>query len=233
MARKDRRSLITTLLELGADANIKNGSGKTALTLALRYGYSESAMLLIPKTSHEILNEACDDDGGTPLHQACRRFNIKVVQSLLRAGASIQVVDYFGRTPFYYACLRKTTSYIELLLSQPDGHELLQTTTYGGDTPLHAACYRNRDVQIVELLLDKGLDVHATNSAGLTPLHLAFISVDRQTIQLLLEHGAHMDVADEKGSIPLHLGAHNVDLTYHVIRNLGGIETLVLRNRES
>lgn len=47
---------------------------------------------------------ACDAQGVTLLHHACRRGDAASVQTLLDVGASVQVCDRHGRTPLHEAC---------------------------------------------------------------------------------------------------------------------------------
>jgi ankyrin repeat protein len=46
---------------------------------------------------------------------------------------------------------------------------------------------------MVELLLDRGADVNATDYTGWTPLHAAIYGGHAEVVQLLLERGAHFE----------------------------------------
>ena len=63
----------------------------------------------------------------------------------------------------------------------------------------------NRALNAIELLLDLGVDVNATNVAGDTALHGATAGGFTQVIQLLAERGAKLDVKNGRGQTPLGL----------------------------
>jgi len=62
-----------------------------------------------------------------------------------------------------------------------------------GDAPLHHAA-RNGDTDIVQLLLERGADVHALTPRGHTVLYCAGGHGHVDTLQILLDHGADPDV---------------------------------------
>ena len=69
-----------------------------------------------------------------------------------------------------------------------------------GDTPLHVL----RDRDTCRLLVERGADVHAPNTRGHTPLHVAARRGATDTAQLLLDHGAAAAARDGGGATPLH-----------------------------
>ena len=69
-----------------------------------------------------------------------------------------------------------------------------------GDTPLHVL----RDRDTCRLLVERGADVHAPNTRGHTPLHVAARRGAADTAQLLLDHGAAAAARDCGGATPLH-----------------------------
>ena len=83
-------------------------------------------------------------------------------------------------------------------------------------TPLMEAA-RTGDIALAELLLEKGADLHAVSSTGMTALHFAAAEGSAEMVQLLLRNGAHPNIATTdapflniecaKGVTPLHLAA--------------------------
>ena len=72
-----------------------------------------------------------------------------------------------------------------------------------GATALHAAV-RQRNVQIVDVLLEGGTDPNATDADGNTPLHLA-AERDATIVGLLLERGADREALNRLGRSPMRM----------------------------
>ena len=56
-------------------------------------------------------------------------------------------------------------------------------------------------MEIIELLIEKGLDVNGKNKDGYAPLHLG---TTREVIELLISKGADVNAKDDSGSTLLH-----------------------------
>ena len=93
---------VQDLLDQGADVNITNYKGQTALHCAAKAGFVEPVRILL---SHGANVNARDRDGDTPLHTACRS-SIKdhqrlqqVVDLLIKNSADLCAENKQGRTP--------------------------------------------------------------------------------------------------------------------------------------
>ena len=74
------------------------------------------------------------------------------------------------------------------------------------NTPLHSAAFYE-DLEIVQVLLEYGVDVNTKNIYGCTPLDFASLGGrhnEHRVAQLLIEHGADPDTRDVEGFTPLH-----------------------------
>lgn len=69
--------------------------------------------------------------------------------------------------------------------------------------PILAAAESGR-VDILELLLDHGANIDATNAYGQTPLMIASRSSRFDAARLLIERGADVNAKDDRGVAPLH-----------------------------
>jgi ankyrin repeat protein len=117
-------------------------------------------------------------------------------------------VDFTGQTPFLRAALSGDTSTMKLLLARGADPNL---ATLAGTTPLMAAAGVNWVVaqtytespqallDAVNLCLELGADVNATNSMGLTALLGAANRGSNEIIERLVERGARLDVKDKEG----------------------------------
>ena len=93
---------VQDLLDQGANVNITNYKGQTALHCAAKAGFVEPVQILL---AHGANVNARDHAGDTPLHSACKS-TIKnhvrlqhVVNQLIESGADLAVENNLGRTP--------------------------------------------------------------------------------------------------------------------------------------
>ncbi len=121
-------------------------------------------------------------------------------------------VDFTGQTPFLRAALSGDTTAMKLLVQHGADPNL---PTLAGTTPLMAAAGVNWVVaqtytespqaliDAVNLCLELGADVNATNSMGLTALLGAVNRGSNDIIELLVKRGARLDIKDKEGRTPL------------------------------
>jgi ankyrin repeat protein len=79
---------------------------------------------------------------------------------------------------------------------------LLRVKGWENQTLLHVAVGQNHQ-NVTAYVLDKGADVNAVTTEGLTPLHMAAQNGNIAIITLLLEREAKIDALDVKGWSPL------------------------------
>lgn len=98
--RKGREPLARTLLELGADVNLRNRAKRTALHEAANNGSMPMLKLCLTYRARLDLQ---DVNGNTPLHLATARTHTEVVEFLIRAGARPDTANRAGQTAFALA----------------------------------------------------------------------------------------------------------------------------------
>jgi ankyrin repeat protein len=121
-------------------------------------------------------------------------------------------VDMTGQTPFLRAALSGDTTLMRLLM---DGGADPNIATLAGTTPLMAAAGVNWTVaqtftwskeallEAIRICLEKGADVNAVNSMGLTAVMGAANRGSDEIIQFLVGKGAKLDVKDAVGRTPV------------------------------
>ena len=158
-----------------------------------------------------------------PLHVAAQRWDVPMVELLVRHGADIHRRRADGRTPYTLAELYGNREVAAWLRSHGAKDELLPLERF------IAACARGEhseadamlqahpglrsdlrpehhlmmhvpaergDVRVLETMLASGFDPNAKDSDGVTPLHRAAMAGRSKAVQVLLAHGASVNALD-------------------------------------
>ena len=160
---------VAALLETGASATSPGELGRTPLHLACSGGNRQVVRLLL---GAGVPSDSVDDLGLTPLHVAAQEEHDQILAMLLFRGLESpdpNVRDRRGWTPLHeaaafgaYRCAYQ--------LSGIQAVEIDARTSFQR-TPLHLAALRG-DVDVLELLLERGADPVAEDSAGETAADL-------------------------------------------------------------
>jgi len=130
------------------------------------------------------------------LQEAISQGNIEEVKRLINAGADVDALDNDGITPLMCAVEEGEIAIVKLLLEKAD----VNVRSKYGDTALFFA----QDVEIAQLLLDKGALVDAQDNSEETPLINALNGNTGEDIAvLLLKYGANFHFFDFEGRTPL------------------------------
>lgn len=216
-SRRDKQKLavILKLLQRGADVNLQDDRGGTALGYATvtnslpvaRLLLKHGAQINLPgryliQTVSDLLPRSID---GPPLLIAISQQQYEMARLLLQSGADANMASSKGFTPLHMATQTGNIGLVrELLLcgaavNAPDGN---------GNTPLFRAVdsVNNNGALVRELVLHGAL-VNARNDEGMTPLLCATTShrygippdILLPVIRELLAQGADPDVHTERG----------------------------------
>jgi ankyrin repeat protein len=216
-ALNNKMDVARLLLSKGANVNADDFWGRTPLWAAVEYRNLDM---------NNVEVEAPKDNG------VDRGPILVFIKELIDAGANVNArtrelppprrwlyslndvswVDFTGQTPFLRAALSGDTATMKLLVQRGADPNL---PTLAGTTPLMAAAGVNWTVgqtytespqaliDAVNLCLELGADINATNSMGLTALLGAANRGSNDLIELLVKRGAKLDVKDKEGRTPL------------------------------
>ena len=189
-------SLVTTMLELGADPNEDDGDGFPPLIAALTGGpaQAEVADLVEALLAHGANVDQRGVNGYAPLHIAAEQGDLAMVDLLLSHGAdpnAIATVDDM-ETPVEVASAA----------GHADVAERLRPLTVRLDWE---AASREGDVATIRRLLAAGHDVDATDGYSQTALMRAAHTGRADAVDLLVAHGADLDRSGKFGLTALML----------------------------
>lgn len=242
-AKLGRVSMITTLIEKGADPNLFShhergkSTGQTALHVASKSGKIEVVDCLL---MHGCDVNVADTRGWTPLHNAICEDNIDVAFKLLENGAdprqgfSISLPDVKNFAVVGRASLMFSAGPYRLHLTEPPSFEwnCLSFATN---------CHQP---QLVEKLIQEYFhkDVDLQSTLGKTLLHEAVILPENlnlneeiaiqkrlETMKILLKAGVSPNIQDHMGKTALHLFFDHVNLAKEVVRKYSKIVPQTIR----
>lgn len=144
---------------------------------------------------------------------------------LIESGIYPNVQNEYGDVPLYL-CVKHNHYDLVKKLIQLGSYVNFGRGNFGSlPSPLHRAV-KNRNAEMIALLINAGAEINALNSYGETPLHLAATCRETKIAQLLLSHGARIDIKDRDGQTPLHSAANYgcIDMVQFFLKNKFEIE---------
>ena len=204
-SRGKNESILSSLIEKGADIEANDHKGRTPLRMAIETDSPLSAQFLIRHGA---------DVNATWIQEpllcgAVREEKEWAVDLLLENGANLQAFDGKGRQALSYAVENGHESMFKVLLERGGVNDatfdpMLQTTW------LHLAV-SGGNLSIIEMILKAGVDTNKTDTWGDPPLHYLikfgsrFGSIHLGKIcNLLLEFGAQVNIRNQHFHTPLH-----------------------------
>ncbi|MGM0602402.1 MAG: ankyrin repeat domain-containing protein [Bacillota bacterium] len=212
--------VVKKLIDEDARVNERDSSGRTSIYYAAAYNPDSRVINLLIKNGANVNSK--NKKGITPLMCASAFNNYEVVKSLIKNKAEMNSKTESGFTPILYAAkYSNDPEIIDILVengaeikgslfndvpnplyqsakynSNPEiTKKLIELGAYPNDdydnSPLIEAA-ENNNAEVVEVLLEAGVDVNYQNSNGNTALHrAAYNAKDPRIIELLLEYGAN------------------------------------------
>ena len=194
-------SIVSRLLEHGADPNARSDGGGTPLHDAMHaWPVEEVPTLIRPLLAAGADPNARDHGGRSPIHRlALLSGRAGSIGLLVEAGADVNAPDANGATPLHVALGRTwgDSSVVHVLLAH--GADA-KARNREGDTPLHLATV-GLDTTVVAALVRAGADLNARNERGETPLHWAWWRDNPVVVDKLLELGADPNAEDDRGQV--------------------------------
>lgn len=203
-AGKGRLSMVTLLLEEGADVNFWTDS--SALYEAVAHGHQEIVKILLDSDAEIDNRRGPWRNRRTALHIAARKDGRESIASLLiERGADVNGFCGTGLAPLHHAALCGNENMVRLLVEKGCNINIRRRLR-DRITSLHYAARYGHE-EIIRVLLDAGATVASSGVRQRTPLHAAAIGGAESVAKMLLEKGADIDAVDWEGMTPLLLAA--------------------------
>ena len=212
-SKRNRPGLVAALIELGADVHAVDKNHANALFYAAQFGLADVAKVLLDMGARADIRTTYWD--WTPLRAAIESHDEETALLLLehstlatvniRATLNIggQPMPFHGAptstTALFHAIQEKMLTLVPKLLTK--GANVNEPGHVEGLTPLSYAAAR-RQTKIVQLLLENGANVDATNADqdGDTPLmYAAGYGPNPKMLELLIQRGAKVNAKNRNG----------------------------------
>ena len=174
----------------------------TCFYLAAQNGHLETLEYLYDISNGKLLNMTTEE-GLSPLFIASLKGNRKVVEFLLEKGADSTVLFKRADSALTIAIQFGHKDIVELLLNYNRGVANLTP-----DSPIYFAVNFER-MEILNYLLEEGLDFRKVNKGGFSPFHLACEKGTIEIILLLLQYGVDPFHYSKFKITPLHIAVSN------------------------
>ena len=203
------------LLDAGADPNTRDAQ------YAVPVLYAVTGNRSVLPIARLLLDAGANPTDGESIFHAAERFHEDALELLLSAGADLNFVGDWGNTALYFL-LRNWDVERESRVKQ--GFEWL--LNHGADpnvvsapereTALHVAARRGQSIDVIQLLLDHGADVHARRGDGATAWLLARRGGFDEIASLLESLGAETQRLSDVDLLLAACGRGDVDGARHL-----------------
>lgn len=183
--------MIEELLDSGADPDITDSNGSTALMLAANLGMQVAVKKLLSKTTN--INTINKDNSSVLMDVTMNNDDV-ILSLLIKRGANLNIRHYNGETALMAAAFMGYGKIVELLIN--NGADL-NIKNDAGESAIFSAV-NNREQDIVNILLKAGADIDITNYAKRTVLDVALQNDDFISIVMLDKNS--LNKQDKKGN---------------------------------
>ncbi len=187
-------------------ANLYDENFFTPLHYAAKNGWSEVLKILLENGANASPKSAPKDREWTPIHYAAKEGYLEIVKILISNRVDKEIKTSFGLTPLLVAAEFGHAEIVKFLLTEkaeknaktiPDNHcmNALHYAAVGGFA------------DVVQVLLDAGIDKELKTTSGITALHFAVSSGNAEVVKILLMSGVDKEVKTALGHDILYLAA--------------------------
>ena len=182
-----------------ADVNATDKHNQTALMLACEKGNNDAVNILLAAGADPNI---ADKDDDTSLHVAVTENSSKeILQALINQGADVNARNKTNVTAIMIAYKKGFTESLDVLLNAGGNPNIAGSICFRS---LHDAITRCYNKEVLQVLINHGADVNATNKNNETALMTACWMENIDAINVLLKAGADPNIAGGNGFRCLH-----------------------------
>ena len=199
---------VTFLIEHGANVNLQDWTGLTAVHYAVRGSQACEILSCLMENGADVDAKTCG--GLTPLMIAAERGDTKVATFLIEHGANVDLPDKIGATALCYAlkCPGNLCEVGSCLIE--NGADINAGINYNCCTPLMMACEKtvNDQLNALTFLIEHGAIVNLQDIHGSTALHYVVqensgFHEPYEVLDYLIQNGADINAQSNHGRTPL------------------------------
>ncbi|XP_044759888.1 ankyrin-3-like [Coccinella septempunctata] len=171
-----------------------NSIGDTALLISVRRGFYKITKKILAMNAD--VNKGCFFTDN-PLHCAAFFQRKEYISYPVEVGGSVEKRNGLGETPLHVACYNSPEK--EIMEKCLENNPYSYIMDHNGNIPFYTvvAEYNQKIVmttELVELFLDRGLNVDAKDFRGRSPLHYCFRRSNSQIASIFLRNNAYLDL---------------------------------------
>ncbi|KFY98587.1 hypothetical protein V500_01607 [Pseudogymnoascus sp. VKM F-4518 (FW-2643)] len=205
-----KATMMSALIDYGADMEFRYQSNQTALHIAVVSGYAEEVRVLL-NNGADIKTKDCN--GRTPLFFAAILGNVAAVEILLAFGADINISSKGGLSPVHGAIYRDDPTRVRMLLENSADPKAI---TDGGNCLFDLAMSTKSSIQVLEVLCEDNAPIEIVSTRPDCLLRAALAYKWLPGVRFLLDHhvslGSHAEDVYANLLLALHDGEEMFDL---------------------
>ena len=189
-AQRADKEAILTLLQQGADINVRDAQGRTPVMIAT-YQYNTDMVQTLLQAGADV--NIRDNNKANPLLHSAAMGWLDILQLAIDAHADTTLTNRFGGISIIPASERGHVEIVRALLTRTNIN-MNHINNLGWTALLEAIILSNggkAHQQIVQLLVEHGADVNLADHDGVTPLQHARAQGFTEIKRILLQAGAH------------------------------------------
>jgi ankyrin repeat protein len=141
------------------------------------------------------------------MREAISRRKYDILEHLIEIGGNVNARVYFGTTPLAYFAKRNNFEMVKKMIINY-GADVNGISVWGNSALMFAVW--NENIDMINFLIERGINVNLANKRKLTPLMAATIKENISIVKILLNNGADINMTD--------IGNYNA-LRYAIERN--------------